>query len=499
MIRKKLIFKILLTLCLIFVALATAFANVDKFNDVQKNDWYSNSIEYVTDNNIMKGTSENSFSPDIYMSRAMLATVIYNQSGKPEIKENADFTDTVEGSYYSDAVNWASKNGIISGYSDGSFGVNDSVTHEQFISILWRNEGSPNTNAVADFTDSNDISSYALSAVAWAKENGIINGNSENKFEAQSGTTRAEAADILANYYKNKLTNNIEEQTEDKNNNVLVVYFSATGNTKSIAESIQNVLNADIYEIVPQQSYTSEDLDYNNSNSRANKEQNDSNARPAISGSIDNMDKYNTVFLGYPIWHGQAPKIISTFLESYNFEGKTIIPFCTSGSSPIGSSATNISYIVPNANWLEGRRFGMSDVSDIEEWVNSLNLTKQQAAIDNLLYIDVNGRTITAQLEENSSAIALRDMLLKEPITIDMSDYANMEKVGLIGKNLPTNDEQLNTTAGDIILYQGNKFVIYYDTNSWNFTKLGRINNLEPSELSNILGSGDVQVKLYVK
>ena len=165
---------------------------------------------------------------------------------------------------------------------------------------------------------------------------------------------------------------NVKDETEASN--ILVVYFSATGTTKQIAEYAADILNADIYEIVPEDPYTDEDLDYY-SGGRADREQDNPTARPAISGSIQNIDQYDTVLLGYPIWHGQAPRIISTFLESYNFDGKTIVPFCTSHSSGIGSSAANLHSLAANANWLDGERFS-SDTTreEIQEWLDSLGL-----------------------------------------------------------------------------------------------------------------------------
>lgn len=113
---------------------------------------------------------------------------------------------------------------------------------------------------------------------------------------------------------------------------------------------------------------------------------------------------------------------------------------------------------------------------------------------DNVMTISANGHVFTATLEENSSAQALKDMLRQGPLTIDMRDYANMEKVGGIGADLPTNDEQISTVPGDIILYQGNSLVIYYDTNDWNFTRLGKIGNVTGEELKEALGDGDVTV-----
>lgn len=166
-----------------------------------------------------------------------------------------------------------------------------------------------------------------------------------------------------------------EADTEAEGTNVLVVYFSATNTTEGVAEHIANGLNADIYEIVPEEPYTDADLDYNDNNSRTTIEMNDPSARPAISGSVENMDQYDIVFLGYPIWWGEAPRIVSTFVESYDFSGKTIVPFCTSGGSGMGSSATNLEQLTSGATWLEGRRLNGSDSLDtVMEWVNSLGL-----------------------------------------------------------------------------------------------------------------------------
>ena len=167
----------------------------------------------------------------------------------------------------------------------------------------------------------------------------------------------------------------VTQPDETEGTKVLVAYFSATGTTKGVAEHIANGLNADLYEIVPEEPYTDADLNYNDNNSRTTIEMNDPSARPAISGSVDNMDQYDIVFLGYPIWWGEAPRIVSTFMESYDFSGKTIVPFCTSGGSGVGSSAANLEQLTSGATWLDGRRLNGSDSQDaVMEWVNSLGL-----------------------------------------------------------------------------------------------------------------------------
>lgn len=178
-------------------------------------------------------------------------------------------------------------------------------------------------------------------------------------------------------------TNSAENSTDMENTDnqdvqdhkVLVAYFSATGTTKGVAEHIANGLNADIYEIVPEDPYTDADLNYNDNNSRTTIEMNDPNARPATSGSVENMEQYDIIFVGYPIWWGEAPRIVSTFMESYDFSGKTIVPFCTSSGSGIGSSASNLERLTSGATWLDGRRLNGSDSQDtVMEWVNSLDL-----------------------------------------------------------------------------------------------------------------------------
>lgn len=126
-------------------------------------------------------------------------------------------------------------------------------------------------------------------------------------------------------------------------------------------------------------------------------------------------------------------------------------------------------------------------------------LQEEEAAMpagDYKVNITANGRTLTAVMYDSTSSAALREMLEVGPITIDMSDYSNFEKVGPLGASLPTNDEQITTEPGDIILYQGSRLVIYYDTNSWNFTRLGKIDNATGDELLEVLGAGDVTVTL---
>lgn len=166
-----------------------------------------------------------------------------------------------------------------------------------------------------------------------------------------------------------------QQQEVEVNTKTLVVYFSCTGTTELVAEYMTEILGADSYRIVPENPYTEADLAYY-TNGRADQEQNDPDARPAISGGVENMDTYDTIILGYPIWHGQAPRIISTFLESYDFSGKTIIPFCTSHSSGIGSSASNLHVLCSESvEWLDGKRFEAGVSKEIvQNWIEEIGI-----------------------------------------------------------------------------------------------------------------------------
>lgn len=149
---------------------------------------------------------------------------------------------------------------------------------------------------------------------------------------------------------------------------VAVIYFSCTGNTRTAAERIRDLTGADLIELVPEQPYTSQDLDYNDESCRANQEQKDPAARPRIAGQPLDLSQYGTIYLGYPIWWGTAPRIINTFLDSYDLTGKTIRPFCTSGSSGIETSVADIRAAAPGVDVTAGLRIADPDGSDVKAW-----------------------------------------------------------------------------------------------------------------------------------
>lgn len=165
----------------------------------------------------------------------------------------------------------------------------------------------------------------------------------------------------------------------DGQSDTLVAYFSSTGTTEAVALLIAEATGADVYKIEPEVPYTDADLNYGNDSSRANQEMNDPASRPAIAGeTLEGMDGYATLYLGYPIWWGQAPRIISTFMESYELAGKTIIPFCTSGGSGIGGSLSGLRELAPEATVLDGARMNRATAETVAEWLNSLDLEKAE-------------------------------------------------------------------------------------------------------------------------
>lgn len=158
-----------------------------------------------------------------------------------------------------------------------------------------------------------------------------------------------------------------EDKSETEGTDILVAYFSATNTTEGVAKKIADSLSADLYEIIPEQPYTDEDLDYHDDDSRSTIEMNDNSARPAISGSVEDMEQYSIVFLGYPIWWASIPMPIASFLEEYDFTGKTIIPFCSHGGGRFGQSLTAIGKLVPDAAMGEALSVHYSGGSNLPE------------------------------------------------------------------------------------------------------------------------------------
>ncbi len=194
------------------------------------------------------------------------------------------------------------------------------------------------------------------------------NTNESGKTQTQAdGNTPAQSDE-----YARSDTSSGETQPPETPKDVLVVVFSATGTTKAAAERIAAYTGGELYEIKAAQEYTSADLNWNDRNSRTTKEQNDKSVRPAIGSDDLSLEGYKTIFIGYPIWWGEEPRILDTFVEKYNFDGITCIPFCTSGGSGVGRSDKNLDDHAGSGNWKSGKLLNQVSDSELQSWIDSV-------------------------------------------------------------------------------------------------------------------------------
>lgn len=200
------------------------------------------------------------------------------------------------------------------------------------------------------------------------------NSNADNSKNKNENSITNDA--VLESKNKDEINPNIDYNgtpgidTNYVTSDILICYFSCTGNTAQIASYISNSTGGDLFEIIPNLPYTTDDLDYSNSNSRSYIEDKDSSSRPDIFSNVTSWESYKTVYIGYPIWYGNAPKIIYTFMDNYDCSGKKIIPFCTSESTDITQSVNNLKQLCPNANWQKGTRFSKNTTeTDINNWI----------------------------------------------------------------------------------------------------------------------------------
>ncbi len=314
----------------------TAFAAADDigFTDVAPDADYARAVAWCYEEGLMQGVSSTSFAPDATLTRAMVATVLYRAAGEPTVSGAMAFTDTQTGQWYSDAILWAGARGIVQGYGNGLLGTNDPVTLEQLDVMICRYNG----------------------------EDPVWTGDPSLSIAA----TRSRAATA---FYNNLRT--------EKSRKVLVAYFSASGNTENVAKVIADTLDADLFEMIPETPYTSDDLNWTDPGSRVNAEHNDP-ARQEIKltkTAVDSWADYDTVFIGYPLWWRAAAWPVNEFVKNNDFTGKTVIPFCTSTSDGLGQSGELLAEMAAGGDWQEGRRFSERAAQpDIAAWVKGLGL-----------------------------------------------------------------------------------------------------------------------------
>ncbi len=292
-------------------------------------------------------------------------------------------------------------------------------------------------------------------------------------------------------------------------NDILVVYFSYSGNTKNVANEIISQSNCYGVEIIPSIPYKDIDVNYNDPNSR-NQVELKNNARPEISlNTYKKIDilKYETVIIGYPIWNDNEPMIIRTFIEHYEeLSSKMIYTFSTSASSEGNIANKNISDLL-NAKVISNLHVINSMLKDVKtlvhDWLLELNLLKETQNNNGVekmnIKMMIGNKNVDVIFENNCATKALKEKLKSSSVTIHMDDYGSFEKVGGLGFDLPTCNEQITTEPCDIVLYQGNQLVIFYGTNSWSYTRIGKIIGLQINELKNILGKGSIIVTLSLE
>lgn len=450
------------------------------YSDVETGAWYAEAVEYCTEQGLMSGTGQNGsgqaiFSPETSASRTMVVSVLYQQAGRPAASGSVHFTDVQAGDWYADAVSWAVGEKIVSGYGNGLFGAEDPLTREQLAAILWHIEGSPTPEGSAGaFQDAAAISAYADDAVTWARDQGIVSGKEGGRFDPQGGTTRAELAAILYSWLNGETSGGTPKpNTPDSAGRVLVAYFSRTGTTKGVAETVAELTGGELFELVPENAYPA---DYNACLELARQEQSD-NARPVLKSHVENMEEYDVICLGFPIWHGDAPMAVRTFLEEYDLSGKTIAPFSTSGSSGIGSAVRTIRNLCPEAETADGLSIPSSSLeqadSSATEWVNRLSLRQENKTGANTaastaaalrLKITVGTAELYADVEDNAAA---RDFLTMLPLTQSFSDYNSTEKISYLSRSLAADNggKSYDPEPGDLCYFApwGNLCFFYRD------------------------------------
>lgn len=228
------------------------------------------------------------------------------------------------------------------------------------------------------------LCTFVLTACGISNDQPQSSANVQDQLAVESSTSNSESLEneeeSVAGDTQEASDNSTEQQNEDNTDEptgkVLVVYYSATGNTKAVAEVIEDYTNGDTFELIPVDDYTDEDLDWTKDGSRVNREHEDESLQDIelVSTTVENFDSYDTVFIGYPIWWHDAAWPVNNFVKNNDFSGKTVIPFCTSSSSELGESGTNLAAMAGTGDWQEGQRFSGSVGEDkVREWLANLD------------------------------------------------------------------------------------------------------------------------------
>ena len=288
-------------------------------------------------------------------------------------------------------------------------------------------------------------------------------------------------------------------------NKALIVYYSYTNNTEQIVDDLKTMINADVIEVEP----ANKNLDYAANNYAIGTEQlnkiknspNDESSYPAIDPVIVDMSKYNSVFIATPLWWSQMASNMQTFLFKYGNEmaGKNIGLIVSSHSSGISGVEADAKRLVPNGKfyakslWINASKHSQRKAL-LEQWLKDVGYDEKQN--DNIMNLKVNNSTMKVKLSDNAATKALVERLKGGAVTYNAHDYGGFEKVGALGFSLPSNDTYITTEPGDIMLYTSNQLCIFFDSNSWEYTPIGKIEGMTKQQLKDAFGTGEVSITL---
>jgi len=294
---------------------------------------------------------------------------------------------------------------------------------------------------------------------------------------------------------------------KDATYKTLVVYFSYTGNCRDIVSSVTGLLEADVMEIKP--AVDGQDYAANNYKLGAdlinaiNAKPGETTSYPGIKAIDRNAADYETIILVTPLWHSHMAAFMQTYLFKYGAQiaGKNVGLIVSSHSSGISSVVADANRLLPNATFMgEALWVNQSNRSKQDElvknWLTGLNLIEN--TMPGQIKITVSGKTLPVNIESNDATKALVAALREASITYEAHDYGGFEKVGALGRSLPASDTQITTQAGDVILYNGNQIVLFYGSNTWSYTRLGKMEYGSLDELKSFLkaGEGNISVTL---
>ena len=290
-------------------------------------------------------------------------------------------------------------------------------------------------------------------------------------------------------------------------NKTLIVYYSYTNNTEQIVDDLKTMINADVIEVEP----ANKNLDYAANNYAIGTEQlnkiknhpNDESSYPAIDPVIVDMSKYNTVIIVTPLWWSQMASNMQTLLFKYGDEmaGKNIGLIVSSHSSGISGVEADAKRLVPNGKfyakslWINASKHSQRKAL-LEQWLKDVNYNDNVNVDYNTMNLKVNNSTMKVKLSDNAATKALVERLKEGTITYNAYDYGGFEKVGALGFSLPSNDTYITTEPGDIMLYTSNQLCIFFDSNSWEYSPIGKIEGMTKQQLKDAFGTGEVSITL---